>query len=319
MSGYNDWQPHQWRNRIQTALLVLLLLGISGSVGSLLFGGIGFWFAIGGALVTLFIEPVAAWRLTLKLYQARPIHPLEAPQLWHVTQTLASRAELPVTPTLYYVPSSLINAFAVGNCKRSAIALTDGLLNQLTLRELSGVLGHEIAHIAHGDLKVMGLADYVSRLTNLFSVIGQFMLLLTLPILFIEGYSVKLNLSSIPLLLFSPQLAVLAQLGLSRVREYDADRRSAMLTGDPMGLAFALARIERSSRSWIEILLPGWGNPQPSWLRSHPSTGDRIKRLQEYTRAYTRLISPLAFDVPIDYTAKVIQRSPRWRIGGFWY
>lgn len=56
-------------------------------------------------------------------------------------------------------------------------------------------------------------------------------------------------------------IALLAQLGLSRVREFDADRLAAELTGDPQGLALALAKIERESRAW---LLPGWGKPEPS-------------------------------------------------------
>jgi len=126
------------------------------------------------------------------------------------------------------VPSSLINAFPDGHGKQASIALTDGLLSHLTLRELTGVLGHENAHIAHEDLRVMGLADYISRLTHLFSVAGQIMLLFTLPMRVVEGYSVKLNLFSMLLLLFSPQMAILAQLGLSRVREYDADHKSAI-------------------------------------------------------------------------------------------
>lgn len=298
----------------------MVLLGISSLVGSLLFGEMGFWLAISGALFSLFIEPLAAWRLTLQMYRARPIYPAEAPELWRIAQTLAERANLSSTPMLYYVPSTMINAFAVGQGKHAVIALTDGLLSHLTLRELAGVLGHEMAHIAHGDLRVMGLADYISRLTHLFSMAGQIMLLITLPMLVVEGYSVKLNLFSILLLVFSPQIAILAQLGLSRVREYDADHKAAMLTGDPMGLAYALARIEQHSRSWIEILLPGWGNPQPSWLRSHPPTAERIKRLQNYSTPYVQSTLPLLNDLPIGYNApQVVRHSPRWRIGGFWY
>jgi len=312
-------RPHQWRNRLQTALLIILLLTISGLVGNLLLGEIGLWIALGGALLTLILEPVAAWRMTLRLYQARPIYPAEAPDLWRIVTILSQRAELPATPVLYYIPSPMINAFAVGHGKHAAIALTYGLLSKLTLRELSGVLGHEIAHIAHGDLKVMGLADYISRLTNLFSAAGQLMLLLSLPILFIEGYGISINWFSMLLLLFSPQLAVLAQLGLSRVREYDADQKAAILTGDPLGLAYALARIEHHSRFWIEIFLPGWGNPQPSWLRSHPPTEERIKRLEGYAMTYSDLKPSLASDLPIGYATKAVQHAPRWRVGGFWY
>ncbi len=283
--------------------------------------GHGLWLALGGALLTLFIEPFAAWRMTLRLYRARPIYPEEAPQLWRMVAELAQRAELPATPVLYYIPSSMLNAFAVGYGKHAAIALTDGLLNQLTLRELAAVMGHEIAHIAHGDLLVMGLADYISRLTHLFSRAGQLMLMLMLsvPILFIEDYAVSINWFSIFLLLFSPQLAILAQLGLSRVREYDADQKSALLTGDPMGLAYALARIESSSRSWLELLLPGWGNPQPSWLRSHPPTEERIRRLQGYAMTSRFMRPPFASDLPIGYITKALSNSPRWRIGGFWF
>ncbi len=306
-------------DRLQTLLLIALLLVISSSVGSLLLGEIGLWLALGGALFILLVEPIAAWRMTLRLYRAQPIHPAEAPQLWQIAQTLAARAGLANVPTLFYIPSSTLNAFAIGHDRHAAIALTDGLLSRLTLRELCGVLGHEIAHVAHGDLLVMGLADYISRLTNLFSAAGQIMLLFTLPILFIEGYDVRLNLFSIFLLLFSPQLAILAQLGLSRIREYDADQKSAMLTGDPMGLASALAKIERSSRSWLELLLPGWGNPQPSWLRSHPPTEKRIERLEEYAEALVHSLPASATDQPVNYITNAMLRTPRWRFVGFWY
>lgn len=297
----NRTTPHQWNNRIQTALLILLLLGISSLTGSLLLGTLGFWVAIGCAVFALCFEPIAAWQLTLRLYRAKPLSYQAAPALWHIVQVLAKRAELPATPALFSIPSPVINAFAVGHAKHAAIALTDGLLSQLTQREIAGVIGHEIAHIAHGDLRVMGLADFISRLTQLFSTAGQIMLLLALPLLFVEGYQIRINTISMLILLFSPQLAILAQLGLSRVREYDADHKAALLTGDPMGLAFALARIEQSSRSWLEILLPGWGNPQPSWLRSHPATEDRIKLLQEIGATEVFSMSPWRNDLPIGY------------------
>jgi len=85
-----------------------------------------------------------------------------------------------------------------------------------------------------------------------------------------------------------------------------------------MGLAYALARIEQHRRSWMEILLPGWGNPQPSWLRSHPPTEERIKRLQNYAAPCIQSTSPLSNDLPIGYIAnQTVRRSPHWRIEGF--
>ncbi|WP_445012318.1 zinc metalloprotease HtpX [Acinetobacter baumannii] len=180
---------HRWLNRLQTALLVLTLLGIAAVAGSLLYG-------------------------------ARPLHPNEAPDLWAVLRELAARAGLPAVSVPHYVPSGVVNAFATGTKHHAAIALTDGLLRSLTLRELTGVLGHEIAHIANEDLRVMGLADSISRLTHLLALLGQIMLLFSLPAL-LWG-TVAIQWPALLLLAVSPQLALLAQLGLSRVREFDA-------------------------------------------------------------------------------------------------
>ncbi|MGB0128403.1 MAG: zinc metalloprotease HtpX, partial [Rhodocyclaceae bacterium] len=227
---------------------------------------------------------------------------------------LARRAGLPAVPTPHYVPSAIVNAFATGAKQRSAIALTDGLLRSLSPRELAGVIAHEMAHIAHGDLRVMGLADYVSRLTSLLALVGQVVILASVPLL-LAGEA-AINWWGPLLLAVSPQLAQLAQLGLSRVREFDADHSAARLTGDPKGLASALAKIERISRSWRNWLMPGWGNPEPSWLRTHPATETRIARLLELVPPEPAPVRPAA-----SYFAPgpaALARSPRWYPGGFW-
>lgn len=259
---------------------------------------------------TLLLEPAAASGLTLRLYGARPLHPNEAPDLWAVLCELAPRAGLPAVPVPHYVPSGVVNAFATGTKHHAAIALTDGLLRSLTPRELTGVLGHEIAHIANEDLRVMGLADSISRPTHLLALLGQIMLLFSLPAL-LWG-TVAIQWPALLLLVVSPQLALLAQLGLSRVREFDADRLAAELTGDPQGLALALAKIERESRAW---LLPGWGNPEPSWLHTHPATTERIQRLRELADSMAPqplYSSPFLPDIPL------APRPPRWRASGVW-
>ncbi len=304
---------HRWLNRLQTALLVLTLLGIAAVAGSLLLGDGGLWLALAAAGFTLLLEPAAASGLTLRLYGARPLHPDEAPDLWAVLRELAARAGLPAVPVPHYVPSGVVNAFATGSKHHAAIALTDGLLRSLTPRELTGVLGHEIAHIANEDLRVMGLADSISRLTHLLALLGQLAIVLSLPTLLLGVTEV--NWPALLLLAVAPQLALLAQLGLSRVREFDADRLAAELTGDPHGLASALAKIERVSRSWRAWLLPGWGNPEPSWLRTHPATAERIERLLELAPPPAMPPFPSARFVP---EVTVSPRPPRWRTGGLW-
>ncbi len=304
---------HRWLNRLQTALLVLTLLGIAAVAGSLLLGDGGLWLALAAAGFTLLLEPAAASGLTLRLYGARPLHPDEAPDLWAVLRELAARAGLPAVPVPHYVPSGVVNAFATGSKHHAAIALTDGLLRSLTPRELTGVLGHEIAHIANEALRVMGLADSISRLTHLLALLGQLAIVLSLPALLLGVAEV--NWPALLLLAVAPQLALLAQLGLSRVREFDADRLAAELTGDPHGLASALAKIERVSRSWRAWLLPGWGNPEPSWLRTHPATAERIERLLELAPPPAMPPFPSARFVP---EVTVSPRPPRWRTGGLW-
>lgn len=311
----SEWHRHVTANRLQTLLLLAILLGISALAGGLLFGTAGLWIALAASLVAVLIEPVAVYRLTLALYSARPIAPQAAPELWRMIRILAERASLPTLPVPYYVPSAVVNAFAVGSRRASAIALSDGLLFSLTPRELAGVLAHETAHIVHDDLRVMGLADYVSRLTGLFALTGQLTILLTLP-WWITG-EVDIHWPAMLLLVFSPHLALLAQLGLSRVREFDADLTAARLTGDPEGLARALGKIERASRAWQAWLLPGWGNPEPSWLRTHPATDERIRRLNALSRHTAETLWQEG-DVSSPGTSPV-RRSPRWHPGGIWH
>lgn len=273
---------HRWLNRLQTGLLVLTLVGIAAAAGRLPFGEGGLWLALFAVAGALLLEPVAASALSLRLYRVRALHPQEAHEMWALLRELPARAGLPATPVPHYVPSAVVNAFATGSKQEASIALTDGLLRSLSSRELAGVLAHEIAHIANEDLRVMGLADSVSRLTSLLALMGQIAILLSLPALLVGAAEVYWP--GLLLLAASPQLALLAQLGLSRVREFDADRLAAELTGDPQGLASALAKIERVSRSWRAWLWPGWGNPEPFWLRTHPATQERISRLLTLAR-----------------------------------
>lgn len=304
---------HARRNLVQSLLLVAVLLAICGLGGYLIFGALGFWMAVVAGLLALVLQPAAATRMTLRLYRARALHPDEAPGLWRMLAVLAERAGLPSIPVPHYVPSPMVNAFAVGSRGASAVALTDGLLRRLDAAELNGVLAHEVAHIAHGDLRVMGLADYVSRITAFFALAAQLYLLLSLPAL-VAG-SVQVNWVAMAVLLLSPQLALLAQLGLSRVREFEADRAAAELTGDPDALARALLRIERVTHSWRVWLMPGWGNPEPSWLRTHPLTEERVERLQQM-RPQRRLAEVLAVD---RFRSSPSRHKPRWFPGGCWY
>lgn len=299
---------HRWLNRLQTGLLVLTLVGIAAAAGRLPFGEGCLWLALFAVAGALLLEPVAASALSLRLYRVRALHPQQAHEMWALLR------ELPATPVPHYVPSAVVNAFATGSKQEASIALTDGLLRSLSPRELAGVFAHEVAHIANEDLRVMGLADSVSRLTCLLALMGQIAILLSLPALLVGAAEVYWP--GLLLLAASPQLALLAQLGLSRVREFDADRLAAELTGDPQGLASALAKIERVSRSWRAWLWPGWGNPEPSCLRTRPATQERIARLLTLA-PWPASALPLRAPHFLPESA-LATRPPRWRPSGLW-
>lgn len=212
------------------------------SVTVILGPGTGLLVAL-GMVAGLFLAPDLSRRMLLSAYRAQRLTGREAPGLIAALAELARRAGLPRTPALYRVPSRLPNAFAMGSPEDSTICVTDGLLEILDGRELASVLAHEIGHIAHRDLWIMGLADVMSRLVSLASWMGQLLVLVNLPLVMVG--MVHVPWSVVALLIFAPTLMALVQLGLSRTREYDADRAAADLTGDPEGLIRALGKLDR--------------------------------------------------------------------------
>ncbi|MGR9105824.1 MAG: zinc metalloprotease HtpX [Gammaproteobacteria bacterium] len=277
------WRQHAWLNRLQSLLLLAVMAAFLALLGWILWGIEGIAVLLTAGAIGVLFSPTIVPRLMMRFYGAIQVGAQQAPELWTAVSRLAERAGLEKDPDLYYVPSRIVNSFAVGSRKRSAVAVSDGLLRQLDLRELVGVLAHEISHIRSNDLWVLALADMFSRMTSALSLIGQILLVLNLPLILVSN--VAINWFAILLLIFAPNLSALAQLALARTREFDADLNAVRLTGDPDGLALALAKIESGQGGWWErILMPERRLPQPSLLRTHPDTGERINRLMALKR-----------------------------------
>jgi len=311
------FSSHRGLNRKQTLLLLGLMTGYAGLASWLLWGADGLWLlAVWGAFLLLFSPQLSA-RWVLRMYGARPLLPGQAPQYHQALAVLAQRADLPSPPTLWWVPSPMVNAFAVGSRDASAIAVTDGLLRTLAPRELVAVLAHETAHIAHGDLFVMSLADVISRITSALSFVGLLLIFLALPQLLAGG-----DVDWWPLLLLAaaPQASLLAQLGLSRTREFDADLTAARLTDDPEGLAQALVKLERVQSGFLRrILFPGRGVPEPSWLRTHPTTAELVQRLLDLRRGTNAPWSREFVFEPPAFPHIRSRQQPRGGWLGYWH
>jgi heat shock protein HtpX len=271
-------QRQRLRNVIQGFLLLGALVAVAAGLAWLLLGLAGLlWVVLLGAAVAL-LRPRIPARTMLSLYGARPLPEAAAPRLHQIVRVLAERAGLPAAPALYYVPSPLTNAFAVGSGADAGLAVTDGLLRRLTLREVAAVLAHEVSHVRAGDTVVMNLSDGIARLVHGLSYLGMLSVFVTLPLLFV-GDVRPLVLSAVLVVL--PSVVTLLQLALSRSREYDADLEGAALTGDPGGLAAALETLERSDgRIWERTMVPRGRVPDPLLLRTHPPTDERARRLR---------------------------------------
>jgi heat shock protein HtpX len=313
-------REHKMRNRLHSALLLGGLGIVLGLSSMLVWGTAGLAWAAAAVGVLLLFAPRLSPDAVMRMYNAREIDPRLAGQLGRVLDILAERAELPARPRLFVIPSAALNAFATGNPRHAAIAVTEGMLRTLSLRELAGVLAHEISHIRNNDLWVMGLADAMSRFTQALSTLAVVLAAFNVMGLLVGATIV--SWAAILILYLAPLASSLLQLGLSRAREYDADLEGAMLTGDPHGLASALRKLERyTGRFWEDLMfpIPGRSVPQPSLLRSHPLTEDRISRLMELDARF-KAEPIILHEAPLALSAvPVVLGSPRRRWTGVWY
>jgi heat shock protein HtpX len=211
----------------------------------------------------------------LRAIRALPLARSEAPALYEILFEISRRAGLAEAPLLYTVGAEFPAAFTLGREEGAAIVLSAGLVRELSLRELAGILAHEIVHLKNHDLALMQLAMVARRVTSLLSRLA--LLLVFFNLLLRAVSAAKASFVALLLLVVAPTGVGLLELALSREREAEADLEAALLTGDPMGLASALAKIRRRERrlaggrfSALRV---------PPLLRDHPATEERIRHL----------------------------------------
>ena len=318
-------------NRVHSGILIIGMAGILSLLGFVLGGWLGLSIAIGLCIGLMLFGPRASPQLILRMYKASELSPHAAPELFAIFSAVVQRAELSQSPKLYYIPSRTLNAFAVGNKQDSAVAITDGLLRILNPREIAGVLAHEVSHIRHRDISVMGIADTVSRITGSLSQLGQLMLFLAIPAFLMRGGVFMLVIAV--LMIFAPMISNLMQLALSRAREFNADLGAVSLTGDAAGLASALHKLERitSGRGGFPWIFAGRKRETvPAMLRTHPPTEERIRRILEAGQSLLKDVQTLneanlvdRNDIPreriVPETRARVRRGPSWHAFGLWY
>ena len=250
---------------------------------------------VGGIVgVMLVVQYYMSDRLILMSTGAKQVSAEQEPALHRMIKTLADRYEMPM-PRVAIIDTAIPNAFATGrNPKNALVAVTTGIQQRLSERELQAVIGHELAHVANRDMRVLAIANFLVTLTSFL------MTMLFWNMLFGGmggrrsggGGGIMMVYMVTIIVYFIGQLLVLA---LTRYREYGADHTGAEISGDPGALADALEKISgtvanipdkdlrklQTANAFLIIPAALKGQGSMHLFSTHPPLEERIRRLRE--------------------------------------
>lgn len=272
-------------NHFKTFVLLGILTAIFVFIGSF-FGDTGIIFAFGFAMLMNFFSYFFSDKLVIKMYGGKEV---KNGKLYSTVNNLSKRANLPM-PKVYVCSLKVPNAFATGrNPKHAAVCVTSSLLDLLNEDELKGVLAHELTHVKNRDILVSTIASVIAMSISYLAYSLRWFA-------FLGGGNNRDGRSPFELIavaIFVPIAASMIRLAISRSREYLADYGSAKITKNPNGLISALNKLEnysgvlksstaRNATSNMFIINPFKSEGLLSLFMTHPTTKDRIKKLNEF-------------------------------------
>ncbi len=291
------------KNKRKTVFVLagfLILVALIGAAIGYLFAGTAVGgIIIAGVLAVIYMSVIVSQStdVVMNMNNAREIHSAqEAPELWHVVEDMAMVAQVPM-PRVFIIDDPSPNAFATGNDpQHSAVAATTGLLQIMNREELEGVMGHEMSHVRNYDIRLQTIALALSAaITALVNFAGNFWW-------FGGGRSsdddddsaigIFAIIGSILLIILAPLAASIAQMALSRNRDYLASAGAGELTRNPHGLISALQKLQNAqpmkkvapSSSSLYISDPELNRRHKRFAHlfdTHPPLDERIARLEE--------------------------------------
>jgi len=276
-------------NQMKTTVLLAGLTAIIILIGKYLGGQSGMIIAF---LLAAVMNLGSYWfsdKIVLKMYRAKKVEESQAPGLYAIVRHLTQQAGLPM-PALYITDESSPNAFATGrDPAHAAVAVTRGLLELMNQQEIEGVIAHELAHVKNRDILISSIAATLAGAIMIIASLARWAALF-------GGYGRSNDrgggaLGLIVTALVAPIAAMMIQFAISRSREFQADATGAGISGNPRGLASALAKLGTASRQ-----LPMRANPQTAHMfivnplagksmmklfSTHPPLQERIARLEK--------------------------------------
>lgn len=256
-----------------TALLMALGYTFGGAQGAV----IAFVVAAGMNLFSYWNSD----KIVLRIHDAREVDATSAPDFYRLVAELAQRAGLPM-PKVYIIDSPHPNAFATGrDPDHAAVAATTGLLNMLTRDEVAGVMAHELGHVKNRDTLVMTVVATVAGAISMLANFGMF---------FRSGDNRGNALATLLAVIVAPIAAMIVQMAISRTREFGADKAGAEISGNPLALASALAKISRGAQAIpnpVSEQMPAAAQLYivpthvSEMFSTHPATERRIEALQD--------------------------------------
>ena len=279
-------------NAVKTALLLGLMSALLLAGGQFLGGRNGLWIGLALAVAMNFFGYFFSDKVALATYSAQPVTPEENPQVYArvfpIVQSLTQRMELPM-PKLWLLPDPSPNAFATGrNPAHASVAFTAGILQLMSDQELEGVVAHELGHVKNRDILTSSIAatlaaaiTFLARMAFWFGPRGD------------DEEERGGAFGALAMMILAPLAAMLIQMSISRTREYAADEASANITRNPGELISALGKLDNWSRripmagatpstAHLFIVKPFSGSSIMRLFSTHPSTEDRIARLQSW-------------------------------------
>ncbi len=281
-------------NKRNTIIIMSLFVVIITAIGC------AFAYAFNDWAITIYVLVVAsiyaliqyflATKLAVAMTGAKEIEKRDNPRLYRVVENLAITAGLPM-PKVYIIDDPAPNAFATGrDPEHAVVAATTGLIDIMDDNELTAVMAHEMSHIKNYDIRVSMIVFGLVCLIGFISDLGFRMLYYgnrrsssdedRSPV----GFIIILVTS-----ILAPLVAALAQMAISREREYLADISAVKLTRFPEGMISALKKLDEqgqpmkrqnSAAAQMYINNPMKKGVISKLFSTHPPIEDRIERLE---------------------------------------